>query len=74
MLSKWRWFFLKRVHGIREIPLILFKLACCASLTGRIEEAKLRISNAIDLDENVRRLALLEEDLRPLWDWIAQTP
>jgi Flp pilus assembly protein TadD len=41
-------------------PLILFKLACCASVTGRIEEAKLRISNAIDLDENVRRLALHE--------------
>jgi Flp pilus assembly protein TadD len=55
-------------------PLILFKLACCASVTGRVEEAKLRISYAIDLDENVRRLALLEEDLRPLWDWIAQTP
>jgi Flp pilus assembly protein TadD len=52
-------------------PLILFKLACCASVTGRIEEAKLRISNAIDLDDNVRRLALHEEDLRPLWDWIA---
>ena len=55
-------------------PLILFKLAGCASVTGRVEEAKLRISYAIDLDENVRRLALLEEDLRPLWDWIAQSP
>jgi hypothetical protein len=55
-------------------PLILFKLACCASVTGRIEEAKLRLGNAIDLDEKVRRLALHEEDLRPLWDWIAQTP
>ena len=55
-------------------PLILFKLACCASVTGRIEEAKLRLGDAIDLDEKVRRLALHEEDLRPLWDWIAQTP
>jgi Flp pilus assembly protein TadD len=54
-------------------PLILFKLACCASVTGRIEEAKLRLGNAIHLDEKVRRLALHEEDLRPLWDWIAQT-
>ena len=53
---------------------IFLKLARCATVTGRIEEAKLRLSYAIDLDENVRRLALLEEDLRPLWDWIAQTP
>ena len=54
-------------------PLILFRLACCASVTGRIEEAKLRLGNAIDLDESVRRLAL-DEDLRPLWDWLTQTP
>jgi Flp pilus assembly protein TadD len=55
-------------------PLILFRLACCASVTGRIEEAKLRLGNAIDLDESVRRLALDDEDLRPLWDWLTQTP
>ena len=55
-------------------PLILFKLACCASVTGRIEEAKLRLGTAIDLDESVRRLALDDEDLRPLWDWLTQTP
>ena len=50
------------------------KLARCATVTGRIEEAKLRLEHAIDLDENIRWLALHEEDLRPLWDWIAQTP
>jgi Flp pilus assembly protein TadD len=50
-------------------PLILFRLACCASV-----EAKLRLGNAIDLDESVRRLALGNEDLRPLWDWLIQTP
>ena len=52
-------------------PFILFRLACCASVTGRIEEAKLRLEHAIDLDENIRWLALDEVDLRPLWDWIA---
>ena len=55
-------------------PLILLKLACCASVRGRIEQAKQRLRQAIDLDENLRRLALDDEDLRPLWDWITQTP
>ena len=50
--------------------LIVFKLACCASLAGHIEEAKLRLQDAIDLNSRVRRLALEDEDLRPLWDWI----
>ena len=52
-------------------PLILFRLARCATVTGRIEEAKLRLEHAIALDENIRWLALHEEDLRPLWDWIS---
>jgi Flp pilus assembly protein TadD len=52
-------------------PLIFLKLACCATVTGRIEEAKLRLEHAIDLDENIRWLALDEVDLRPLWDWIS---
>jgi Flp pilus assembly protein TadD len=51
--------------------LILLKLACCATVTGRIEEAKLRLEHAFDLDENIRWLALEEVDLRPLWDWIS---
>ena len=74
MLSKRRRSFSKRALGIRQMRQFFLKLARCATVTGRIEEAKLRLSYAIDLDENVRRLALLEEDLRPLWDWIAQTP
>ena len=53
---------------------IFLKLARCATVTGRIEEAKLRLEHAINLDENIRWVALHEEDLRPLWDWIAQTP
>jgi tetratricopeptide (TPR) repeat protein len=55
-------------------PLILFKLACCASATGRIEEAKLHLGHAIDLDENVQGWALDDEDLRSLWDWITEAP
>ena len=51
--------------------LVLLKLACCASMTGRIEEAKLRLEHAIDLDANIRWLALDEVDFRSLWDSIS---
>ena len=54
-----------------KIAMIAFNLACYASVTGRMEEAKERLRNAIDLDKDVRILALGDEDLRPLWDWIA---
>ena len=37
---------------------------------GKIEEAQTRLRRAIDLDKDIRRLALDDEDLRPLWDWI----
>jgi len=42
-----------------------------STLTGRTEEAKARLRHAIDLDKDARRLALDVEDLKPLWDWIA---
>ena len=51
--------------------MIAFNLACYASVSGRMEEAKERLRNAIDLDKDVRILALDDEDLRSLWDWIA---
>ena len=53
-----------------KVAMIAFNLACYASVTGRMEEAKERLRNAIDLDKDVRKLALDDEDLRPLWDWI----
>jgi hypothetical protein len=51
--------------------MIAFRLACYASVTGRMEEAKVRLRHAIQLDKNVRKLAIDDEDLKPLWDWIA---
>ena len=54
-----------------KIAMIAFNLACYASVTGRMEDAKERLRNAIELDKDVRKLALDDEDLRPLWDWIA---
>ena len=49
---------------------IAFNLACHAFLKGNVEEAKVRLRHAIDLDKEIRSLGLEEEDLRPLWDWI----
>ena len=54
-----------------EVAMIGFNLACYASVTGRFEEAKVRLRDAIELDKDLRGLALDDEDLRPLWDWIA---
>ena len=54
-----------------KVAMIAFSLACYASVTGRMEEAKVRLRHAIHLDKNVRKLAIDDEDLRPLWDWIA---
>ena len=50
-----------------KVAMIAFNLACYASVTGRMEEAKERLRNAIELDKDVRKLALDDEDLRPLW-------
>jgi Flp pilus assembly protein TadD len=57
--------------------MIEFNLACYSSVTGRFEEAKARLKRAIELDAELRRLAVDDEDLQPLWDWIvdvAYTP
>jgi hypothetical protein len=36
-----------------------------------MEEAKERLRHAINLDKDIRKLSLDDEDLKPLWDWIA---
>ena len=50
--------------------MIVFNPACYASVAGRMEEVKVRLQHAIKLDEDIRGLALDDEDLKPLWDWI----
>jgi Flp pilus assembly protein TadD len=47
-----------------KVAMIAFNLACYASVTGRVEEAKERLRHAIELDKDIRRLAI------DLWDWI----
>jgi Phosphoenolpyruvate carboxykinase N-terminal domain len=60
-----------RVEDRTYVALIAFNLACYASVTGRVEEATERPRHAIDLDKDIRGLAIDDEDLKPLWDWIA---
>jgi hypothetical protein len=54
----------------RGPAMIVFNLACYASVTGRMEEAKEGLRHAIDLDKDIRALALDDEDLKPPWDRI----
>ena len=55
-----------------ENALIEFNLACYASVTGRFEEARNFLRRATELDKEIRRLALDDQDLEPLWDWIGR--
>jgi nitric oxide synthase oxygenase domain/subunit len=50
--------------------LIEFNLACYASVTGRTQQARDHLRCAIELDKEIRRPALDDPDLKPLWDWI----
>ena len=53
-----------------ENALIEFNLACYASVTGRIQQARDLLRRAIELEKEIRRPALDDDDLKPLWDWI----
>ena len=57
------------VHPTNAV--IAFNLACYANVTGRVDEAKSRLKHAIAIDKEIRELALNDEDLRDLRDWIA---
>ena len=54
--------------------MIEFNLACYASVAGRFEEAKERLKRAVELDKQFKKLAIDDEDLRALWDWIVDLP
>jgi Flp pilus assembly protein TadD len=53
-----------------KIAMIAFNLDCYASVSGRMDEAKECLRNAIELDKDIRKLAIDYEDLKLLWDWI----
>ena len=68
---------LKRSHGLvlQWVPCLWPSMLLrwsYASVAGRMQEAKGRLRHAIELDKEARKLALEDEDLKPLWDWIAR--
>jgi tetratricopeptide (TPR) repeat protein len=52
-------------------PILHFNLGCYACQLGDLEGAKKRLAVAFELDSSWRMLALKDEDLRPLWDFLA---
>jgi hypothetical protein len=45
-----------------------YNLACYSCQLGDIEQAKMRVGKAIELDPKFKLLALDDADLEPLWD------
>ena len=58
----------RKLHPDNAI--IAFNLSCYACVTGDLEQAKTHLKNAIALDSNIRGLALRDQDLQTLWNWI----
>jgi hypothetical protein len=45
-----------------------FNLGCYACQVGDLEEAKIRIGRAVELDAKFKLLALDDPDLEPMWE------
>lgn len=56
------------VERLPEVPIYLFSLACYEAQLGDGERAKKHLQHAIELRGELRRAALVDEDLRPLRD------
>lgn len=65
---------LKASELYHDNALIEFNLACYASALGRLDDAKDRLQRAIQLKEDLRPVALADEDLKQLRDWIVGLP
>jgi hypothetical protein len=58
----------------REVWTIPYNLACYCAQTGRLEECKTWLKMAMNIDEKtVRRAAVDDPDLKPLWDSLGGT-
>ena len=69
---------LESVEAAREIlvearqshpkePIIVYNLACYASVSGNLEEARELLDQAIDLDKTCKEMASKDSDLQPLF-------
>jgi len=65
---------LKQAVGLHpEEWVIPFNLACYASVTGDLKKAKELLGQAIEINPEVRAIALEDTDLNPLWDSLGET-
>lgn len=55
-------------------PCLHYNLGCYACVEGEIDEAKTWISRAFTLESDYRKMALEDEDLEKISDWIEQLP
>jgi Flp pilus assembly protein TadD len=53
-----------------KVAVIFYNLACYACVTGRLLEARERLARARTIDKSVEAMALQDEDLFALRDWI----
>ncbi|MEP4077873.1 MAG: hypothetical protein ABJO14_08670 [Haloferula sp.] len=54
-------------------PIIVYNLACYASVSGNYEEARELLDQAIDLDATCKEMAKKDDDLKPLFKEATQS-
>ena len=60
----------KRPRFWQEMRLVAAQAHGCSQSHYAASFGKVQLRQAIDLDKDIRLVALDDEDLRPLWDWI----
>jgi Tfp pilus assembly protein PilF len=63
---------LEAVERHPDAALLHYNLACYECQLGDVEVAKFRLSHAVKLDGKLRPLALGDEDLKPIWQSLAE--
>jgi hypothetical protein len=59
------------LHATKRFPedaMTHFNLGCYACQVGDLEEAKIRVGRAVELDAKFKLLALDDPDLEPMWE------
>jgi predicted Zn-dependent protease len=60
-------------HRFPDVPTIPYNLACYACQLGRLDESLRQLRRALKLGgDNYRRMALEDDDLKPLWSEIKE--
>ena len=63
---------LQAVEKFPEDAMTSYNVGCYSCQLGDIEQAKMRVGKAIELDPKFKLLALDDADLEPLWDSLAK--